>query len=177
MPVSADAESRVSQRERLQQQFTEVTELLSARMRMVREPVEWPELELTMPQFRVLGLLFSAPHRMSEIAATAGSSVQAATSLIDRLVDKGLVAREHDTVDRRVVICHLTPVGRAEVEQFYRIGQARTELLTDVLADDELELVVDAFTVLAEAALRLRAAERASDQGSLSNAADAVLAS
>jgi len=146
-------------RDELQQQFIAALDLLSARMRMLPNPGAWSELELTMPQVRVLGLLFTTPHRMSEIAASVGSSVQAATSLIDRLVDKGLVVREHDTVDRRVVICRLTPVGRTEVERFYRIGQARMELLGDVLTDDELALVVESFSVLAEAALRLQQAD------------------
>ena len=128
-------------------------------MRALWNPTEWSEVELTMPQFRALDLVISEPHRMSEIAAALGSSMQATTSLIDRLVDKGLVERVHDTADRRVVICRLTASGKNEMERFYRMGQARLDVLVDLLEDDELEIVVDAFSILADAALRRQQAE------------------
>jgi DNA-binding MarR family transcriptional regulator len=107
-----------------------------------------------MPQFRALDLLVKSPLRMSEIAAALGTSLQATTSLIDRLVDKGLVERGHDAADRRVVICHLTPAGQSEMNRFFRMGQARLELLIDLLTDEELDTVISAFVTLGEAALR-----------------------
>jgi DNA-binding MarR family transcriptional regulator len=154
------ARERREQRGRL----TELIALLTTRMRSLRDPHEWSEIELTMPQFRVLDLLGAGPQRMGDIAGAVGASLQATTSLIDRLTDKGLVERQHDTVDRRVVTCHITPTGRTEIERIYRLGQARTELLTDVLTDDELERVIAGFATLAEAALRLQPAAGAAGQ-------------
>lgn len=159
--IDAVTEPRSEQRNQWQQQLKEAVELLNARMVTLGDQTDWTELELTMTQMRVLGLLACQPRRMSEIAAAVGSSVQAAAGLIDRLVDRGLVAREHDTVDRRVVYCRLTANGRTEIERFYRIGQTRMELLVDVLADDELEHVVHAMRILAEAALRRQQAQPA----------------
>jgi DNA-binding MarR family transcriptional regulator len=127
-------------------------------MHAIQSQIEWSEMELTIPQYRALHLLVAGPQRMTEVAAALGTSMQATTSLIDRLVEKGLVVREHDTVDRRVVLCHLTPFGHAEVDRIYRIGQARLELLVDVLTDAELELMLSSFAILAEAALRLPSA-------------------
>lgn len=124
------------------------------RMRALWNSKEWSEVELTMPQFRALDLLVGAPQRMSEIAHALGTSMQATTSLIDRLVDKGLVERAHDTTDRRVVICRLTPAGTSEMERFYRIGQAKLEVLIDLLDDDEIETVITAYRTLSSAALR-----------------------
>lgn len=138
------------------QRLADLVELLSSRMRSLRDPGEWSDVELTMPQFRALDLLITGSHRMSEIAASLGTSLQATTSLIDRLTDKGLVERQHDTVDRRVVTCHITTVGQEEVERIYRIGQARMEPLFDALSVDELARVTDAFEILAEAARRLQ---------------------
>jgi len=169
-----DSDLQSADRAHWQRQFVASMELLKTRMGMLRDQTDWSELELTMTQMRVLGLLFCQTHRMSEIAAAVGSSVQAATSLIDRLVDRGLVAREHDTIDRRVVICRLTPAGKDEVQRFYRIGQARMELLVDVLADDELERVANAMAILADAALRLQQMEASA--ASARPEAEAVLA-
>src|SRR5918998_4998879 len=73
---------------------------------------DWPEIELTMPQLRALGLLGRAPQRMGDLAAYLGISLSSATSLVERLEGKGLVERTHDPVDRRVVHCHLTADGR-----------------------------------------------------------------
>jgi DNA-binding MarR family transcriptional regulator len=145
-----------SERTEQRQQLTELFALLTTRMRSLRDPHEWSEIELTMPQFRALDLLVRGPQRMGDIAGVLGTSLQATTSLIDRLTDKGLVERQHDTIDRRVVTCQITGAGRTEIERIYRLGQARTDLLVEVLTDDELGRVVDAFAILADAALRLQ---------------------
>ncbi|HEX5167409.1 MAG TPA: MarR family transcriptional regulator [Thermomicrobiales bacterium] len=148
-------------RQRRRQQLEELSETLTLRMRALWNPTEWSEVELTMPQFRALDLLVKEPLRMSEIAAALGTSLQATTSLIDRLVDKGLVERGHDVADRRVVICHLTPAGQTEMHRFFRMGQARLDLLIDLLTDEELDTVISAFVTLAEAALRRQEAAAA----------------
>lgn len=116
---------------------------------------EWSQLDLTMPQLRSLSLLFTGPHRMSELAETLGTSLQATTSLVDRLVDKKLVERASDSADRRVVLCQLTPAGQREVERMHAISHARMEELVDVLTDEELDVVVAAFEIMAGAVERL----------------------
>jgi DNA-binding MarR family transcriptional regulator len=151
-PVHQPTRGRPEQRRRLADLFA----LLTNRMRALRDPHEWSEIELTMPQFRALDLLVRGPQRMGDIAGVLGTSLQATTSLIDRLTDKGLVERQHDTTDRRVVTCQITATGRTEIERIYRLGQSRTDLLVEVLTDDELGRVVDAFAILADAALRLQ---------------------
>ena len=66
---------------------------------------EWSEMELSLPQFRALLLLSRGPQRMTDIAAHFGRGLSAATSLVNRLVEKGLVGRISNTDDRRVVLC------------------------------------------------------------------------
>ncbi|MDA1096000.1 MAG: MarR family transcriptional regulator [Chloroflexi bacterium] len=118
---------------------------------------EWSELELTMPQFRALVLLRQGPRRMSEISSHLGTGLSSATSMVDRLLNKGLVEREHDPDDRRVVTCQLTAVGQAEVERFWRIGRTQVEGLAAELPLDDLTNVVHAMEILASAAARQRA--------------------
>ena len=112
---------------------------------------DWAEIELTMPQLRALSLLNEAPQRMSDVAAHLGSSLSSATSLIERLEGKGLVERVHDPGDRRVVMCHLTASGRAEVERFWQIKRSRLEALADILTPEELATIVEALEVLSSA--------------------------
>jgi DNA-binding MarR family transcriptional regulator len=169
MTIGDRHNATMTERARRKQQLSQLSDLVRARMHATQSPIEWSEMELTIPQYRALHLLVTGPHRMSEVATSLGTSMQATTSLIDRLVEKELVAREHDTADRRVVLCHLTPLGQDEVERVYRIGQARLDLLIDVLADDELDRVIDAFAVLAEAALRLQSTDGASSDATESS--------
>lgn len=48
--------------------------------------------------------------------------------LVDRLVERGLVARSRGPADRRQVLVHLTPRGEAELEKLtaYHLAELRT---------------------------------------------------
>lgn len=52
------------------------------------------------------------PLCMSEISQNIGLSPSSMTSLVDRLVGRGLVLREYDTEDRRRIWLMLTDAGR-----------------------------------------------------------------
>lgn len=111
----------------------------------------WPDLELTMPQLRALVLLRQSPCRMGAIAEHLGTGLPAATSMVERLEAKGLVERRPDAADRRVVCCHLTTLGRDQLEQFWRMEHAELAAVADLLTVDELDRVVDAVALLAGA--------------------------
>lgn len=71
--------------------------------------------QLTATQYGVLRLLFHADGgrvRMQELADAVGYSSGAATRMVDPLVRAGLVERESDPDDRRLVIVTLTRTGR-----------------------------------------------------------------
>ncbi|MBI2872630.1 MAG: MarR family transcriptional regulator [Chloroflexi bacterium] len=137
--------------------FVELMEQMYGQMRS-RPVGEWQDLELTMPQVRTLVLLRQGPKRMSDIAAYLGVGLSSATSMIDRLVGKGLVERVPDPADRRVVTCRLTPRGEEQVEHFWRIGRMKIEQVASVLTLEELEIVVHAMEVLSVAISRRREA-------------------
>jgi len=91
---------------------------------------------------------------MSEIAGRLEVEMPSATSMIDRLVAKGLVERGQDPADRRAVMCSLTQEGVETVERFSAIRAERTESLAAVLSTEELEAVVPALEILADAVQR-----------------------
>jgi DNA-binding MarR family transcriptional regulator len=69
--------------------------------------------ELSVPQFRTLALLsFSADASLSTVADYIGSSLPAASRMIDGLVAKNLIGRKQCCRDRRQVSLELTPLGR-----------------------------------------------------------------
>ena len=137
-------------RTELVERFIEIMGRMSGHMRS-RAPLEWSELELTMPQARTLFFLSSGPARMGDLSAYLGSGMPSATSMIDRLVKKGLVERIQHASDRRVVACRLTSEGKEAVEAFWRIRRMRREEMAGSLTLEELEAVVPALEVLVNA--------------------------
>ena len=76
-------------------------------------PTEWLQLDLTMPQLKVVLLLFlNGPARMSDIASALDVSLATATGVVDRLVERDIVVRESQPEDRRVVLCRLSEKGQ-----------------------------------------------------------------
>lgn len=148
-------------KEQLTARLVGLMQLISSQVRPV-PPEEWSDVELTMPQWRTLALLNRGPGRMSEVAAYLGSSLSSATSMIDRLVNKQLVARMQNPADRRVVSCRLTALGQAQVDWFWRMGRKKIEQVSDILNREELEAAVHAMEVLLTA--MDRQARNASDE-------------
>ena len=87
--------------------------------------------ELTMPQYRVLGLLSSGHERATGLASKLAVTKPTLTSLIDGLVERGFVARKATAGDRRAVRIVITPAGRAAADA---AGRALRDVLDDVLA-------------------------------------------
>ena len=113
-------------RQELTDRFTESAEYLNRQLHSGRLD-EWEGLEMTIPQIRTLVLLERmGPLRMGNIAIYLGRALSATTTVMDRLVEKGLVDRVADPSDRRVVICQLSESGEQAIKRFWRIGVGAT---------------------------------------------------
>jgi DNA-binding MarR family transcriptional regulator len=89
--------------------------------------------EMTGAQKRTLYLLdLEGPQKMSDIAKLVGVTLPAATPVVDKLVRAGLVAREPDTRDRRVIRVALTARGRKTLKS---LKQHHENRLRDVLRE------------------------------------------
>ncbi len=75
-----------------------------------------PGLELTLPQYRVLGLLSAGDERASVLATRLAVSRPTVSALVDSLVERGLVEREVAHDDRRAVRLSITAAGRHAVD-------------------------------------------------------------
>ena len=108
MTASARRYAEVGEREALRVQVSDL--FLRFFERLHASPVDrWLELDLTMPQLKMLFVVdLLGPVPMGQLAARLGISLPTATGLIDRLVEAGLARREHDERDRRVVLVGTT---------------------------------------------------------------------
>lgn len=115
-------------------------------------PKEWLRLDLTMPQLKVVLLLFiSGPSRMSDIASALGVSLATATGVVDRLVERDILTRESDPGDRRVVLCRLSEKGGELMSGLWQLSRDQAGELMRSLASPQLLLITESLEVLLQA--------------------------
>ncbi len=131
--------------------FVELVEYLNRQLHSGRLD-EWEGLDMTIPQIKSLALLERmGPLRMGSIALHLGRALSATTTVVDRLVEKGLVHRVADPSDRRAVVCELTETGQQQIAQFWRVGNERIQMVADLLEEDELETVIRGLELISRA--------------------------
>ena len=111
---------------------------------------EFLEIGVTMPQAKVLYLVtVTGGLRMSELVARLGVSLSTVSGLVERLVERSLVARHDDPADRRQVVVTATPGGAALIDRFNELNAGHVRRLLASLDDQELDIVERAFRLLA----------------------------
>ena len=100
---------------------------------------------LDRQQYWVLGGLECSPVRMSALAESAQTSQASLTGIVDRLEDRGLVARLRSSEDRRVIEVSITGAGVAELLRARAIFTERLEHTLAPLGADEREVLLGAL--------------------------------
>lgn len=119
-------------------------------------PREWLDVcDITMPQMKSLFCLYGMRKAsMGELAEALGTGVSTITGIFDRLIDHGLVTREEDPHDRRVVVGRLTPAGDALVDRLSITARDRLSRVLDQLTLEELHTVSQGIEALNRGAQR-----------------------
>jgi len=113
----------------------------------------WKELELTVTQLLVLFSLRETPGMPAGILAEdLRVTPPTVTGLVDRLVRMGLVRREEDPKDRRLVRNALTERGEEALGEVEREGRALLTQLFERLSAAQLSRLVDSLEALVAAA-------------------------
>jgi DNA-binding MarR family transcriptional regulator len=120
-------------------------------------PKEWLSVDLTMPQLNILLVLFTdGPTRMSVLASSLGVSLATATGIVDRLVERGIILREGQPGDRRVVLCKLSDKGQELVGRLWGLGRAQVRSLLETVTIPKLRLIAEAMDTILQAAQIVR---------------------
>ena len=117
-------------------------------MKHVRHGGPPPEPMLSPPQWH---LLFAIAGRkegisMKELAEGASVTPGAITQFVDALVERGLVAREGDPNDRRIVRLKLTELAKNQFEKFRNEHLESMRRVFEVLSDDEIRQLIALIT-------------------------------
>jgi MarR family transcriptional regulator, organic hydroperoxide resistance regulator len=106
-------------------------------------------------QLHLLGLLNElGPTTVSHLAALLGTSPPSASAMVDRMVDTGLVVRERNEDDRRVVTVSLSPGGKNALEAALGGRRGMLERVLSQLDDEELRTTLRVIDRLEEAITR-----------------------
>jgi DNA-binding MarR family transcriptional regulator len=110
-----------------------------------------------------MGTLFRLYHGgfcgVSELADHLGVTNAAASQMIDRMVQQGLLERAEDPNDRRAKNISLTPQSRQLVEASIEARRRWIEQLTTQLTLDQQQSISQALHTLTEAARHLESTE------------------
>jgi DNA-binding MarR family transcriptional regulator len=118
------------------------------------------DYSLSMPQLSTLmRLYYRRAGAVSDIAVALGVTNAAASQMVDRLVQLGLIDRLEDKLDRRVKHVELTEKGRALIQRTMDVRRRWMEDLTTRLTPEQQEAIVTALTLLTEAARHLEQPE------------------
>lgn len=106
-------------------------------------------------QLHVLGLLNElGPTTVSHLAALLGTTPPSASGMVDRMVDAGLVARERNEDDRRVVTVSIGPAGKDALEAALGGRREMLERVLSQLDDEELRTTLRVMARLEDAITR-----------------------
>jgi DNA-binding MarR family transcriptional regulator len=106
--------------------------------------------ELSRTETGLLSTLSSGPRRITELAQFEGLAQPTVTSLVKGLERQGLVRRDRQTDDGRVVLVHLTDSGSTTLEDY---RERAHELLSSYLAeipDEQVEALAAATDALTQ---------------------------
>ena len=104
-----------------------------------RDLQPWLHLEMTREQMRII-LLISlkgpvSPGVMAELLGVPKANV---TSVVERLVSKGLVSRQGNPNDRRSHMLSLTEEGKSQINQLFEISATRIKRVLERMPDAAL---------------------------------------
>jgi DNA-binding MarR family transcriptional regulator len=118
-------------------------------------------VDLSLPQYRVLGLLDESSAVQSRLAERLAVRPSSVTSIVDGLVARGLVERRHVASDRRQVDHVLTAEGRRVLDTADAATSARLHDIAGCLDACDTERAFDGLVAWRHAFGAYRLARRA----------------
>ena len=114
---------------------------------------DWLGVDLTMPQIKVLFILWDqGSARVGSLASALGVTQPTMTGILDRLVEHGLVRRQESPDDRRLVLNCLTESGMELAARFMETKRSQMIKIVRHLSPEDLNLVAEALDKLRQAA-------------------------
>ena len=99
--------------------------------------------DMTMQKSFILDFLYAAEKNMREVSEHLDLDSSAVSTLVDRMFKKGLITRDRDDTDRRVIFIGLTEEGRKLKDELADKVYLFNQLLSDGITDNEQDQLFD----------------------------------
>jgi DNA-binding MarR family transcriptional regulator len=106
--------------------------------------------ELSRTEIGLLSTLSGGPRRITELAKLEGLAQPTMTSLVKQLEQQGLVHRDRQADDGRVVLAHLTDNGAAALEDYRARARELLGIYLAEIPDEQVEALAGATEALAQ---------------------------
>jgi long-chain acyl-CoA synthetase len=128
-----------------------------------RVEVALATMDLTLPQYRVLGILAEGSAAASGLADRLAVRPPSITAIIDGLVARGLVDRKHEDSDRRRIALRLTDEGARMVAEADRTVDDYLVSIASGLATKDEAMALRSLELWGEALSRFHQARKAAE--------------
>jgi len=139
-------------RAKLVQEIIQLQQQLGYALRQYA-PEAWMDLSLTIGQLKSLIFIdFEGSTNLRKLATALRVTPPNMTAIVDRLVGQGLVSRQDNPEDRRMLILRTTDEGKALLA---KLRERRISLMSGILTQlslEELSALAQGFTALSKAA-------------------------
>jgi DNA-binding MarR family transcriptional regulator len=112
---------------------------------------EWLSLDLGMGQLKALMVLAKQQLTVGGLARAMNISEPSASLLVDKLVTRGLAARETDPADRRRTLVLASEEGGLLVERLRRSRREQFTRWLELMDESDLRALIQGLDALAEA--------------------------
>ena len=120
-------------------------------------PEAWLDLSLTIGQLKSLFFIdYEGSTNLKKLATALGVTPPNVTGIVDRLVEQGLVSREENPEDRRMLFLKTTDRGEALLTRLRESGIGRLSGILARLSTEELSALAQSLIPVARAAERNR---------------------
>lgn len=143
-----------SRQELIEEVLAEIDGLMAARRHaFCSHPLH---REISLPQLHLLmALQERGPLTVSALAHLLAISAPSASTIVDRVEEHGLVQRERDAEDRRVVHVQISARGRTLVEEMMGLKREQLGRLLGAMTERELEDLLQGIRAVVHALGRL----------------------
>ena len=115
-------------------------------------PEAWMDLSLTIGQLKSLFFIdFEGGTNVKKLATALGVTPPNVTGIVDHLVEQGLVSREENPEDRRMIILKTTDKGKALITGLRESRISRVSNVLAQLSSEELSALAKGLSALARA--------------------------
>jgi DNA-binding MarR family transcriptional regulator len=131
----------------------EITDVVPLVNRFMRSHVSQHLDSLSsLAQLRAVGFLLRCPGAsLSELANHLAVTKATASTMVDRMVQHGLLTREEDPNERRYIILNATTTGAQHYERARALAQSAVAQVISHLSEQKLRAVFEGLAALREA--------------------------